>query len=104
PDEVAADRAAELEAVTGSQLLGQIRGDLTVVEPLDGDGNRFSRRRGDRILPFGAVSVLRGQPYVEMLAGPVTRPLGHVGDDRPHLRRFVDHGFDRGDLPGQSPE
>ena len=43
PDEVAADRAAQLELVAGPQLVGQVRRDLAVVDPLD--------RQLDRWLP-----------------------------------------------------
>jgi hypothetical protein len=36
PGEVAADRASQLQRVAGGEDLGQVRGDLAVVEPLDG--------------------------------------------------------------------
>ena len=49
PDEVAADRPAQLEPVTGPQLLGQVRGDLTVVQALDRDRHRLSRSGGNRV-------------------------------------------------------
>jgi hypothetical protein len=40
PDEVAADRAAQLDLLARPELVGQVGGDLAVVEPLDGEPTR----------------------------------------------------------------
>ena len=42
PDEVAADRAAQLELIAGAELVDEVRRDLAVVEPLDGERERSS--------------------------------------------------------------
>jgi hypothetical protein len=48
------------------------------------------------------VAVLGGQANVEMLNGPVARPVGNIQDDRPDAGRLVDHRPDGGDLPRPS--
>src|SRR5439155_9799250 len=56
PDEVAADRAAQLELVAGPQLLGEVRRDLAVVESLDGQHDvPVFRGGGDRVAPLRLV-------------------------------------------------
>ena len=48
PDEVPADRATELEPVTGLQLVGEVGRDLAVLDPLDRQLERAPRRAGRR--------------------------------------------------------
>jgi hypothetical protein len=40
PGEVAAHRAAYFQLVADAHVLGQVRGDLAVIEPFDRDGHR----------------------------------------------------------------
>ena len=83
PDEVAADRAAQLELVAGPQLVDEIRRDLAVVEALDGEHERsLLGRRRDRVAALRLVAVLGGQPDVDVLAGPVAGPAGAASSTR----------------------
>ena len=104
PDEVAADRAAHLDLVALAQLFREIGRDLPVVEHLDGDRDRLTRRRGDRVAPLCLVAVLGRQAHVEVLSGAVSGPTRHVEDDGADARSFADEPDDLGDEPGQSPQ
>ena len=91
PDEVAADRAAQLDLVARPQLVGQVRRDLAVVEALDGELDAGAvGRRGDRVAALRLVAVLGGQPDVDVLPGAVTGPVGHVEDERLGAGRLGD--------------
>jgi hypothetical protein len=103
PDEVTADRPAQLQVVPGPQLVGEIRRDLAVIEPFDGDRHRLAGRRRDRVGPLGHVAVLVGQPDVQVLPGLVAGPVRHVERERPHRGGLDRYRPDLGDLPGQSP-
>jgi hypothetical protein len=111
PDEVPADRAAQLQLITATELVGQIRRDLAVLEPLDRQRDRcVLRRRGDRVRALCLVAVLGGQSHVDVLTGHVSGPGGHVEHQRLRAGRLDDHVFDGGALPrdpcrrhGQSP-
>ena len=105
PDEVAADRAAQLELVPGLEASRQVRRHLAVVEPLDGEDEVLVLRRGrDRVAALRLVAVLGREPHVDVLAGagdPASRAasstmlfvLRVLRDDLDHAR----------ELPGQSP-
>ncbi len=75
PDEVAADRTAQLDPVAGPELVGEVRRHLAVVEPLDRELDASAvGRRGDRVAALGLVAVLGRQPDVDVLAGAVPGP------------------------------
>ena len=79
PDEVAADRPAELELVAGAELVDEVRRDLTVVEPLHGEHEIAVLRRGrDRVAALGLVSVLGRQAHIDVLAGAMPGPGRHA--------------------------
>jgi hypothetical protein len=104
PDEVAADRAPNLEDVAVSNLVHQVRGDLAVLEPLDRDRQRLAGGGGDRVRALGLVAVLGGQAHVEVLARAVIAPAVDVEHERAHPGRLL---FERRNLcgePGQSPQ
>src|SRR5262245_3676833 len=90
PDEVAADRPTHLEAVTFTRDLDEVGGYLAVLELLDRDLQRLAGRRGDRIAALGLVAVVRCQPDVEVLAGPMAGPAFRLDDQRPNARRLRD--------------
>ena len=104
PDEVAADRAAQLELVARPQLVDEVGRDLAVVEPLDRqDEIAVLGRRGDRVAPLRPIAVLGGQADVDVLSGSMPRPVRRVEDDALRARRLVDP-LDHGrELPAQSP-
>jgi hypothetical protein len=112
PGEVTADRAAQLQLITGTELVGQIRGDLAVRESFDRQRERcVLRRRGDRVGALCLVAVLGGEADVDVLAGDLSRPAGHVEDQRLRAGGLDDDVFDGGEPPGdacrrhdQSPE
>ena len=105
PDEVAADRPAELDLVARPQLVGQVRGDLAVVEALHRQLDVLAvRGRRDRVAALRLVAVVRGQANVDVLAGAVSRPAVDVEGDRLDARRLSADLDDRRDLPGQSPQ
>ena len=91
PREVPADRPADLELVAGAHLLHEVGRDLAVVDELDGQLQRVELgRRGDRVRALRLVAVVRGEADVDMLAGAVSRPPGHVERDRARPRRLGD--------------
>src|SRR5437867_2421073 len=75
PDEVAADWSAELERVTRPELVGQVRRDLPVVEPLDGQEQLGVLGTGrDRVAALRLIAVLGGEPDIDVLPGVVAGP------------------------------
>ena len=80
PDEVAADRPAQLELVADLEHVGEVRGDLAIGHPLDGQPTRRHPPPTRASSCACAVAVLRGQPHVDVLAGEVTRPVRDVED------------------------
>ena len=77
PHEVPADRAAQLQRITATELVGQIRRDLAVLEPFDRQRERcVLRRRGDRVRALRLVAILGGETDVDVLAGDVPGPAG----------------------------
>ena len=83
---------AKFQLVTGMQLTGEIRRDLAVVEPLDGERDALigGRSRRDRVAALRLVSVVSGQAHIHMLACLMSRPFrnsehagfAHVGSHR----------------------
>jgi hypothetical protein len=104
PNEVAADRAAQLELVAGLERLGQVRRHLAVVEPLDREDEVLVLGRGrDRVAALCLVTVLGGQPHVNVLAGQVIGPVGGVEHNALRARVLGDEFDHACELPGQSP-
>ena len=104
PDEVAADRAAQLDLVARPELVGQVGGNLAVLEPLDRKRDASADgRRGDRVASLRLIAVLGRQPNVDVLAGAVAGPAGHVEDDRLDAGCLGDDPDELRELPGQSP-
>jgi hypothetical protein len=100
PDEVPADRAAQLQLITGTELVGQIRRDLAVLESFDRQRERcVLRGRGDRVRALCLVAVLGGETDVDVLAGDVSRPAGHVEDQRLGARSLDEHVGDGAEPP-----
>ena len=104
PDEVAAHRSAQLEAVTRDDLVDEIGRDLAVVEALDGQRRRLVRRGRDRVASLGLVAVLRRKAHVDVLSGAVSGPAVDVEDERSDARRLGHRVGDLRDEPGQSPQ
>jgi len=105
PDEVPADRAAELELVADAHLAREKWRDLTVVDALDGHGHAVAdvRRRCDRIASLRLVSVVRSETDVDVLPCKMTGPIRHVHDHAADSRGLVDEIGDFTDAPAQSP-
>ena len=102
PGEVATDRTSELEGVASLELVGQVRGDLAVVDALDGQGDgSVTGRRGDGVGPLGLVAVFSREADVDVHAGHVPRPPGHLEHDRPGPGCLVLHVGDSAHPPGQ---
>ena len=102
PDEIAADRPAQLEAVAGARFAGKIGRHLALGDALDGERQCAGRRRrGDRIAALRLIAVLGGEPHVDMLAGFVARPLRHIEHQAAHARRLLDDLAQRRDHPLQ---
>ena len=70
PDEVAADRTAQLDPVADDHDVVEEGRDLAVVDALDRDLDLVGPLRlgRDRVAPLDAVAVLRGQTQVHVLA------------------------------------
>ena len=78
PDEVAADRTAQLDPVADDDDVVEERRDLAVVDALDRDldlAGTLGLGR-DRVAPLDAVAVLRGQAKVDVLARAVSGQAG----------------------------
>src|SRR5438046_10745085 len=76
PDEVAADRPANLEAVADLDLLDEVRRDLSVVEQLDRDRHvTVLGCRCDRVRALGPVAVLGREADVAMLPRAMPGPV-----------------------------
>ena len=104
PDEVAADRAAQLDLIARTQLVGQVRRDLAVVEALDRQLHPVAIGGcRDGVTALRLIAVLRRQPDVDVLAGQVSLPARAVKCDRAHAGRPVGHRDDVAEQPGQSP-
>jgi hypothetical protein len=105
PDEVAADRPAQLDPVAGPQHIRQIGRDLAVVEPFHRQLDARAVGSGpDRVAPLGLVPVLGGQSDVDVLAGPVAGPSRDVEGDRLGPRRLRHELDDLRLQPVQSPQ
>src|ERR671919_112637 len=99
PDEVAGERPPQLERVADAQHLGQVRRDLAVFEPLHSQlRHRFLGRRGDREKALCLIPVLGRKADVDVVAGDVPRPTGHVEHDGLRARGW---GFGAGVADGR---
>jgi hypothetical protein len=95
-----ADRSADLELVAGDRLVDEIGRDLAVLEALDRQLDCVVlRRRGDRVRARRLIAVLGGQAHVDVVAGAVAGPLGHVEDERARGRGFGAGVADGRDVP-----
>ena len=104
PHEVAADGSAQLQPVADHELVDQVGRHLAVRDALDGEAHAAAvRGRGDRVAALRLVAVLRGQPDIDVLAGQMTWPLGHIEHEAAGPGRLGDQVDDPGDLPAQSP-
>jgi len=104
PDEIAADRPADLERVARPYVFRQVWRHLPVLEPLHGDQRRLAGGGGERVRALGAVAVLGRQPDIDVLARDVTRPLRDLELEGAYARRLVDDRRHGRDAPRQSPE
>ena len=105
PDEVAADRAAELETIPRPELVGQVRRHLAVADALDGQlelCRAWCRR--ERVAALRLITVLGGQPDVDVLPREVAGPVRDVRAYRLDAWRLRDDLHGLRDLPGQSPQ
>src|SRR5438034_8331081 len=92
PNEVSADRSAQLELVTRMQLVGEIGRDFAVIETLDCEREmRVLRRRRDGVAALRLVSVFRGESHVDVLSRAMTRPPGYVENECVCLARLWDN-------------
>ena len=57
-------------------------------EPLDGERQRLTGSRGDRVAALSLVAILRGQAHVEVLARAMTGPAGDGEREGFHPRRL----------------
>jgi len=103
PNEIAADRAAQLELVSRPERR-QVRRNFPVVEPLNGDHEVLVlRRRRDRVAALRLVAVRGREPHVHVLTGKVPRPVGGIEHETRRACGLRD-GFDHSsELPIQSP-
>ena len=104
PDEVAAYGPAQLEAVAYLGDVDEIGRHLAVGEPLDRYRGRLAWRRGKRIATRCLVTVLSGQAHIDVLPGPVSRPVRHVEGERPRPRCLLEDGRHGRLEPAQSPQ
>jgi hypothetical protein len=104
PDEVPTDRPAKLQLVTRFDLVDEVRGDLPVLETLDGQDQVVVFGAGrNGVAALGLIPVLGREANVDVLAGTVPRPGRRVEHEALGSGRFIDQLDDRRELPGQSP-
>jgi hypothetical protein len=104
PDEVATDRTTQLEGVPGPELAGQVRRDLTVIDPLDRQLERgVLGRRRDRVRTLCLIAVLCCQAHIDVLTRQVTWPARHIENERLRLRGLGPNLRNGRQAPGQSP-
>jgi hypothetical protein len=105
PDEIPADRPAELQLVAGAQLAGEILGYLAIVKTFDGEGETLvgRGRRRYRVAALRLVAVVSGQAHVHVLTGLMARPSRHGKHQAAHTWSLIDEVHDLGGAPDQSP-
>jgi hypothetical protein len=87
------------------EYIDQVGGDLSLLEPLNREDEMLVlRRRSDGVAALRLITILGGEPDIDVLAGEVTRPPGAAEDQAPHPRRFIEDLDYLGELPVQSPE
>ena len=103
PNEMAADRAADLDLVADLHHLVEEGRHLAVVDQVDRQLDRAAavRRRADRIAALGLVAIRRGQSHVDMLAGGEAVPVRRLQPEQFYAGRLGRDGDDGGDLPDQ---
>src|SRR5215207_6537416 len=113
-----AERAADLNGVADLGNIVEEGRDLAVLEALDDElvESLQPGRRRNRIASLCLIAVRRGEPDVEVLAGPKRAPALGAMEEALHPRRLRLDPFDHGFLPrnvncltdcvrhGQSPE
>src|SRR5262249_48604273 len=98
------DRSPELELVTRPEFVDEVRRDLAVVEPLDGQEQPGVLRTGrDRVAALRLIAVLGGQPDIDVLPGTVAGPRRRLEPEARAPTGFVDEFDDLRVLPVQSP-
>jgi hypothetical protein len=104
PDEIAADRATELQRVPGVELVGEIGRHFPVLEPLDGEHEvGVFGSRGDRVAALRLVTVLGGETHIDVLSGPMPVPVRQSENDALCSGRLLNGLDHRSHLPVQSP-
>ena len=104
PDEVAADRAAQLELVALPHLPHQVGRNLAFLQALHGQRDcAVLGRRGDRVAALRLVPIFGREPDVDVLAGQVAGPLGHLEDQRADVRGLRDEFAHPAQTPGEPP-
>ena len=105
PDEIAPNRAAELDLVADGEDVDQVRRDFSILEPLDREFQLIGSlgRRCDRVRPLGVVSVRSRQADVDVLSRLMARPAGNGKGQRLYARGLFDASGDPAQTPGQSP-
>src|SRR5215475_7435945 len=104
PDKIAADRAAQLEAIAHAKFIEEIRRNLAVRYPLDGQLEQFFlRRRSERIAALGLIPVVGGESDIDTLTGQVSWPTSRFQKQALHARRLNDDVAHFSELPLQLP-
>ena len=104
PHEVAANRPAQLELVSGLNHIGEIWRDLPALEPIDRehDATVLGCRR-DRVAALRLVPVVCREADVDVLSGAVTGPVRQVEHEALRAAGLIDRVHDSTELPAQSP-
>src|SRR5581483_242088 len=105
PDKVAADRPQQLEPVADSHHLHEIRRYLAVGQLLNRELNvPVAGRRGNRVAPDGLVTVLGGEPHIDVLTGDVSGPVRHLEVETADPRILLDDLDQLRQPPPYSPQ
>src|SRR5215831_16371688 len=91
PDKIAADGAAQLEAIAHAKFIEEIRRNFTVFYALGGQHEQFFLRwRGDRIAALRLIPIVGCESDIDMLTGQMSWPTGRFQKQALHARR-LDH-------------
>src|SRR5215475_7868791 len=91
PDKIAADGAAQLEAIAHAKFIEEIRRNFTIFYALNGQHEQFiAGWRCDRIAALGLIAVFGRESDIDMLTGQMSWPTGRVQKQALHARCLDD--------------
>src|SRR6516225_6703878 len=102
PDKVAADWAAQFEAIAHVKFVEEVRRNFAVLHPLDCQHEQlFLRWRSNRIATLRLIPIVGCESDIDMLTGQMSWPTGRLKKQALHARCLDDDIAHLGELPLQ---